>query len=506
MKTLPILIAALSCLCLVQLASAGDCPQDDPRVPDRIMVGVSDGASIEQFIAAFEATHIEHEITLKVVDSIESRDVYLLLLGPPGLPPAVLDLLEEDLPNYPGLIDWSDFGYEVETAEGGSGSLWFNIIGGGGVIYANQYPVELMGILPAQKLSTGAGVVVAVLDTGVDASHPALSGRVLGNGFNFINNTTNTDDVGDGLDNDGDGLIDEQVGHGTYVAGLVSLVAPDVRILPVVVLNPDGRSDIWIITKGIYYAIDKGAEVINASVGTTYRPNAFEAAIDEAKALGIVVVGAAGNEAAECREHPAQISQAFGVVATDDEDVKADFSNYHANTFISAPGDSTLLGGKPGQFDPARSIASTIPGGGFAYWEGTSMATPFVSGAIALIRAQHPEWDPDKPPPGKEPGEFIYNAVENALVSTAVNIDAQNPGFKGMLGAGRIDIGAAVSLGPTAPTLGDIDIDGTVGVSDLLALLGNWGPCDSCHFCPADLDGDCLVGVPDLLILLGNWG
>ena len=75
-----------------------------------------------------------------------------------------------------------------------------------------------------------------------------------------------------------------------------------------------------------------------------------------------------------------------------------------------------------------------------------------------------------------------------------------------MLGAGRIDIGAAVSLGPTAPTLGDIDIDGTVGVSDLLALLGNWGPCDSCHFCPADLDGDCLVGVPDLLILLGNWG
>ena len=105
------------------------------------------------------------------------------------------------------------------------------------------------------------------------------------------------------------------------------------------------------------------------------------------------------------------------------------------------------------------------------------MATPFVSGAVALIRSQHPEWDPEHPP--NQDFEFIYDTIEDALVSTAVNIDAQHPDFPDMLGAGRIDIGAAVSLGPPAPTLGDIDNDGSVGVSDLLSLLASWGPCGS---------------------------
>lgn len=510
MKTARILLFVLLCVWPGRSAHAGDCPVDDLRLDDRIMVGVAEGATIEDFIAAFEATHADHNITLEIIDSIEPielRETYLLQLGPPGLPVEVVDLLEEDLipANYPGLLLWGDFLYEVETAEGGTGSLWFNTGDGGGELFLGQYTIGLLELPPAQALSTGAGVAVAVLDTGVDASHPALQGRVLSNGFNFITNDTNTDDVGDGQDNDGDGFTDEQVGHGTYVAALVVLVAPDVKILPVVVLNPDGRSDIWIVTKGIYYAIDQGVEVINASLGTTYRPDGFEAALDEAKKLGIVVVGAAGNEAAHCREHPAQLSQAFGVVATDDEDVKADFSSYHDNTFISAPGDSKLLGGKPGQFDPDRSIVSAIPGGDYAYWEGTSMATPFVSGAIALIRAQHPEWDPHNQPPPEE-DEFIYNKIEDALVDTAVNIDAQNPDFLDQLGAGRIDIGAAVSLGPPAPTLGDINNDGTVGASDLLSLLASWGSCDSCHFCPADFDSNCQVGASDLLILLINWG
>ena len=508
MKTTRILLLVVMCFWLGRNTHAGGCPVDDLRLDDRIMVGVAVGATIEDFIAAFEAAHADHDITLEIIDSIEPRETYLLQIGPPGLPLEVIDLLEEDLDsvNYPGLLQWGDFLYEVETAEGGTGSLWFNTGDGGNNLFLGQYPIELMALPVAQALSTGAGVAVAVLDTGVDASHPALQGRVLSNGFNFITNDANTDDVGDGQDNDGDGSTDEQVGHGTYVAALVVLVAPDVKILPVVVLNPDGRSDIWIVTKGIYYAIDRGVEVINASLGTTYRPNGFEAALDEAEALGIVVVGAAGNEAAECREQPAQISNAFGVVATDDADVKADFSSYHANTFISAPGDSKLLGGKPGQFDPGRSIVSAVPGGDYAYWEGTSMATPFVSGAVALIRAQHPEWNPHQKPPPKGDPEFIYNSIEGILVSTAVNIDAQNPDFLDALGAGRIDVGAAVLLGPPAPTLGDIDIDGSVGVKDLLSLLGSWGSCSSCHFCPADLDSDCQVGVPDLLILLGNWG
>ena len=191
----------------------------------------------------------------------------------------------------------------------------------------------------------GVGVVVAILDTGIDATHPALAGKVMV-GFNFITNSSMTADVGDGIDTDKDDLTDEMVGHGTFTAGLVHLVAPQAQLLPVTVLNPDGIGDGFIIAKGMFFAIDQGVEVINMSLGSTYKSQAVEDATDEAEGWGIVVVGAAGNfDTNEVEEFPAFDNGAFGIVATDHEDIKASFSNYGEDLTISAPGTRGLPAG-----------------------------------------------------------------------------------------------------------------------------------------------------------------
>ncbi len=482
-------------LVLAASVASGGGHEDDSRLGDRIMVRLLPNAALADFTGLFESNHANLGVTLTPIDAIPSRKTHLLALGlgPGGRAQGVLNILEDDLESndaYEGILSWSEFCYLGEAPEGKTGSFWFNLDRDDGPFWG-QFATGMFNLSQTNQRSRGAGTLVAVLDTGIDAAHPVFGGRVAGGGFNFVNGTSDTSDTGDGRDSDGDGLVDEMVGHGTFVASLIALVAPDAMIVPVRVLDGDGVSNSWLIAKGLYHAIDQGVDVINLSLGSTYESEAVEDALHEARDAGIVAVAAAGNlNRAEPKEYPARFRQVLGVAATDDLDVKAAFSNFHGKLTIAAPGASVQFYAPSGriQYDPARSIVGAVPGGGYAIWEGTSFATAFVSGAAALIQAQLPD-------PGH--GELTFDLIERRLASTAVDLSQQNAQHIDQLGAGRIDVARAVGLGA-----GDLDGDGLVSVADLLALLAAWGPCNECA---ADLDGDGSVAVQDLLMLLSNF-
>ncbi len=469
-------------------------PVIDPPVAGKAIVKVELGSSIEAAITEIELQLPGVKFTVSD-DALSARRLYLLSYAPavPIAPvEAVLDLIKNDPTNE--TAEWGEILYEGRDPEGRTGSLWFHSVSGVD-FFADQYASTMLGLPSAHPRVTGQGVVVAVLDTGIDATHPLFAGLIAPGGYNFVTGNSDTSDVGDGVDNDGDGATDESVGHGTYAAGLIHLVAPAAKLLPVVVLDSDGAGEAWTFVKGMFHAIDRGVEVMNLSLGSTYNSDAIGDALEEARTHGIVVVAAGGNQNAgeNFEEFPASRQKAFGVAAVDDADVKASFSNYHGDFLISAPGTSTEQKAGPDGFDPTRTIYSVVPGGDYAIWEGTSMSTAFVSGAAALIRAQHPEW---------LAGEETHTMLEAALATTAVDISGQNPGFEDLLGAGRLDVAAATMLAPPAPTLGDLNNDGIVGINDFLIVIGSWGLVHS----SADLDGDGSVGVGDFLIVLGNWG
>ncbi len=469
----------------------------DPPIPGRAVMRVQPGESIEAAIAYLEP--MLPAVTFTVLDdALASRRIYLLRYQPAALGAEVeivFDTLDPDDPANP--IEYGERLYADHDPESNTGSIWFHSTGGID-LFSNQYAEAMLGLGAAHGRSTGQGVVVAVIDTGIDATHPLLADVIAPGGYNFVNDSTDTADAGDGIDNDLDQQVDESVGHGTFVASLIHLTAPNATLLPVVVLDSDGNGDLWLLARGIYHAIDRGVEVINLSLGSTYNSDAVADAIEDARSLGIFVPAAGGNleppDPGPIEENPATRSNMLGVAALDALGlVKADFSNYDANFFMSAPGASAADAEAPDGFDPALTIYGALPGGDYGIWHGTSFATAFVSGAAALVRAQHPEW---------HAGETTWQLVETALEVTAVNIDAQNPGFEGQLGAGRLDIATATTLGPITPTLGDLNGDGTVGVLDMLTLLAAWGQVHS----SADLDGDGVVGIIDFLMLLANWG
>lgn len=242
----------------------------------------------------------------------------------------------------------------------------------------------------------GAGVIVAVVDSGVDITHPQLKNQL----------ATNAKEIpGNGIDDDGNGYVDDvhgwdfdgkqpivsdSAGHGTHVSGIILAehgtstvkgMAPEAKLLPLDFMDAQGSGKVGDAILAIRYAADQGARVINASWGGTPCSQTLQKTIADLNTHGIMFIAAAGNDGVDIEqlpEYPAafQSPNQITVGASTARDFMAGFSNFSFNLVQL--------------FAPGSAIASTYPGNRIATLSGTSMATPFVTGAAALLFSAHP--------------------------------------------------------------------------------------------------------------------
>lgn len=302
--------------------------------------------------------------------------------------------------------------YRNQTPEA-RGQMMVAAVGATQTEYQDQEAFNRLRLEEAHEHTTGEGILIAIIDTGVRASHEALTGAISSNGIDYVNDDDDPNDTGNGIDDDGDGFTDEGAGHGTIIAGIAHLVAPDAEILPIRVLDDEGRGLTFDVAQGIRYAVDEGADVINLSLGLVAKSELIEDELERAESYGVSIIAAAGNDDHENPAlYPARDPRALSITALDSLDIKASFSNYHSTVALSAPGDGIL-----GPFYD----------GGYAVAAGTSFSTPFVGGTLALIRATNSD---------------LTKAQVDSLARLAVvdiyEIEENEP-YLGKLGTGRVD-------------------------------------------------------------------
>lgn len=245
------------------------------------------------------------------------------------------------------------------------------------VAFSNPSQVYGQNIVEAPHawdLSTGSDeVIIAILDSGVNRTHPEFAGRVL-DGYDFIND-----------DND----PDDDHGHGTHVAGIAAAalnneqggagICPQCTILPVKVLDSGNKGTWGSVAAGIYYAVDHGARVINLSLGATTSSRTLEDAIAYAAEHDVLVVASAGNAASTTPYYPAALPYVIAVGATNDHDEHWVLSNTVDHLDLTAPG-----------YRIYSTYHDLEQNGGYAFMSGTSMASPFVTGLAGLLASFAP--------------------------------------------------------------------------------------------------------------------
>ncbi len=285
--------------------------------------------------------------------------------------------------------------------------------------YVNQPSASLIRLPDALlQFATGSGVV-AVIDTGVDATHPAFRG-VLVPGYDFtrdqpgfgsdladLNQSTvaildqSTVAILDSkqspllLNQSTIAILDQTTaaalggtalpshfGHGTMVAGLIHLVAPTARIMPLKAFLADGSAHLSDIVQAVYYAVDNGAKVINMSFSTTTQSVSLNSAIQNAKNHNVICIAAGGNNGKEQVVYPAAYGGVVGIGSTNPEDGRSVFSDYGSPSVAMAA--------------PGEALITTYPGNNYAGVWGTSFSTALTSGAAALLIQVAPQIGPEK--------------------------------------------------------------------------------------------------------------
>lgn len=330
----------------------------------------------------------------------------------------------------------------------------------------------------AWDVQTGRGdVQIAIIDSGTDWFYNDLfenlvvnTGEVAGDGLDndgngFVDDVLGWDFIdgdadatafpwGDGLDNDGDGIADDGVFHGTFVASVAVGVGNNgtnsvgacwnCGLIPVRALDDENNGPFSAVADAIYYAVDRGADVINLSLGGGTFSFALFDAVSYARRQNVVVVASAGNANTSAPQYPASIGGVIGVGATDsgsvllggsgDIDGRAGFSNWGPNTTVVAPG-TDLIGIFPGSVAAGTAGTASINSA-----SGTSFSAPLVTGLAGLVLSQ-----------GLDGGEhFRWSLVYSIITSTAADLpddgdDVPNAG-PGWDGAGRVDFVEALDL------------------------------------------------------------
>ena len=286
--------------------------------------------------------------------------------------------------------------------------------------------------------ATGKGVTIAVIDTGIDYNHREFKGRIQA-GYDFV---------------DGDSIAEDANGHGTHVAGTIAAandgrgitgVAHDATIMPIRVLDENGAGYLSDAIRGVRWATNNGADVINLSLGGTGYSRAMDDAIRHAARRGTVVVMAAGNAGGTSPEYPGAhaIDHGIAVGAVQRDGRLAGFSNRAGSRpldYVTAPG---------------VGIKSTLPGNRYGHYSGTSMATPHVAGVAGLLKSQN--------------NRLSSNAIEDLITGTTQRGSHTQGNPTGTQRAGSNSLGARVI------TLDNIDSFSSDAFDDPLigSLSGN---------------------------------
>jgi subtilisin family serine protease len=281
--------------------------------------------------------------------------------------------------------------------------------------YALQPAVSLIHLDNAQHdfNATGAGTVVAIIDTGIDPTHPVLSASVVP-GYDFTRNvagvpneladispdaagvlTQSTTAILDQhnlavlnqsttaiLDQSTTAILDQSTtaildhlpqafGHGTMVAGVVHLAAPEAKLMPLKAFAASGSGQLSDILRAIYFAIENGASVINMSFSLSSSSDELVKAIGEAQNKNVIMIASTGNTGLATVNFPAVLQKVIGVASVDSSKNRSLFSSFGTGTWIAAPGEEVI---------------TTYPGGHFAAASGTSFSAPLISGTSALVK------------------------------------------------------------------------------------------------------------------------
>jgi subtilisin family serine protease len=395
-----IALVCLACLCALAAASSvGVTPSradeaTPEAVPGQLVVGFKPTATDQQQEKAVK------KAGGTIADKIDSIDGALVSVDPGEVDSAAQELARQRTVQYvePNYVVHSNRLPDDHLF----GEQWalHNVGQNGGTAGADIHATD------AWELTTGANVTVAVIDTGVDYTHGDLSPNIW----------NNPSDPPNGVDDDHNGFVDDthgadfvsedanpmdDAGHGTHVAGIIGAkgnngagiagVNWDVKVMALKFLDKDGQGNTADAANAIDYAVSHGARVINASWGGPALSQALYQAVRRAGDQGVTFVAAAGNDGQNADvkpDYPAgfDLPNVISVAATDASDSLVDFSNYGASSVdLAAPGD-----------DIESTVPKIVDPSGYASFSGTSMATPFVTGAVALYLSRFPEASGDQ--------------------------------------------------------------------------------------------------------------